>query len=166
MKITFTNITEGMNSSHEGYAELVADSVSFSSGRVLTDEEHKYIYNNIQRAVYDALGKLEISETKPEICRCAVISNAHMTQKDSEILDSLSPRLSGEDGAYHRIHPTRFGFLIRLSASLDAIEELRMAGLSDYFCHIVGYLSEECHASMVFFDADADLIEGFTVHNW
>jgi len=89
-----------------------------------------------------------------------------MTQSDSEILDSLSPRLSGEEGAFHWIHLTRYGFLIRLSESSDAIEEFRRAGLSDDFCHVVTFLSEKCQASMVHFDADADLLEGFSVHNW
>lgn len=107
-----------------------------------------------------------INQPEPEICRCAVISNAHMTHNDSEILDSLSPRLNGEDGAFNWIHPTRFGFLIRLSASEDATEELRKAGVSDDFCNVVTYLSEKSQVSMIHFDADAELLEGFTVHNW
>lgn len=107
-----------------------------------------------------------INHSVPETCRCVVISNAHMTQNDSEILDSLSPRLSGEEGAYHWIHPTRFGFLIRLYASTDAVEELKREGLSDDFCHVVTFLSEKCHNSMIHFDADADILEGFSVHNW
>ena len=113
-----------------------------------------------------SLNEIKIQLNEPEICRCAVISNAHMTQHDSEILDSLSHRLSGEEGACHWIHPTRYGFLIRLSASSDATEELRRAGLSDDFCHVVTFLSEKRQASIIHFDADADLIEGFSVHNW
>lgn len=103
---------------------------------------------------------------EPEICRCAVISNAHMTQSDSEILDSLSPMMSGEDRACHWMHPTRYGILIRLSASSDTMGELRRAGLSDDFCHFVTYLTEQCQVSMIHFDADADLLKGFSVHNW
>lgn len=113
-----------------------------------------------------SLNDIHIHPNEPEICRCAVISNAHMTQGDSEILDSLSPRLSGEDGTYNWIHPTRYRFLIRLSASTDAIEELRRAGMSDDFCHVVTFLSENWLASMIHFDADADILEGFSVHNW
>jgi len=89
-----------------------------------------------------------------------------MTEGDSEILDSLSSRLSGEDGAYNWIHPTRFGFLIRLSVSTNVMEELRREGLSDDFCHVVTFLSEKCLTSMIHFDADADTLEGFSVHNW
>lgn len=107
-----------------------------------------------------------VHQPEPEICRYAVISNAHMTREDSETLDSLSPRLNGEDGAFNWIHPTRFGFLIRLSASADAIGELRKAGMSDNFCHIVTYLSEKSQVSMIHFDTDAELLEGFTVHHW
>ncbi|PIF06880.1 hypothetical protein SAMN06273570_5138 [Candidatus Pantoea floridensis] len=113
-----------------------------------------------------SLNDIQCQPNEPEICRCAVISNAHMTQADSEILDSLSPWLSGEEGVCHWIHPTRYGFLLRLSASSDAIKELRRAGLSDDFCHVVTFLSEKCQASMIHFDADADLLEGFSVHNW
>ncbi|ORM71471.1 hypothetical protein HA48_15505 [Pantoea wallisii] len=173
MKISITDISGGINSSHEGYADLVADSVSFSLGRPLIHEEHGKIYDITERAISDAVQQLESSETdslskpdEPEICRCAVISNAHMTHNDSEILESLSPRLSGGDGAYHWIHPTRYGFLISLSASTDAIEEMRREGLSDNFCHVVTFLSEKRQVSMIHFDADADLLEGFNVHNW
>ncbi|MFV9671374.1 hypothetical protein ACNY68_20550 [Pantoea sp. KXB25] len=41
-----------------------------------------------------------------------------------------------------------------------------MAGLSDDFCHIVTFRSEKLQASVIHFDADADLFEGFSVHNW
>ncbi|MDI9223701.1 hypothetical protein QMZ30_22535 [Pantoea sp. EA-12] len=61
--MTITDITEGMNSSHEGYADLVADSVSFSLGRPLTNEEYTQIYNITERAIYDAVQKLENSES-------------------------------------------------------------------------------------------------------
>ncbi|MDI9265937.1 hypothetical protein QMZ62_23595 [Serratia sp. PF2-63] len=63
MNMTITDITEGMNSSHEGYADLVADSVSFSLGRPLTNEEYTQIYNITERAIYDAVQKLENSES-------------------------------------------------------------------------------------------------------
>lgn len=113
-----------------------------------------------------SLNEIQNQPNAPHICGCAVISNAHMTQGDSVILDSLSPRLSGEEVAYHWIHPTRYGFLIHLSASTDTIEEIRRAGLSDDFFHIVTFLSEKCQASMIHFDANAELLEGFSVHNW
>ncbi|MBS0883145.1 hypothetical protein JK231_21375 [Pantoea sp. JGM49] len=61
--MTITDITEGMNSSHEGYADLVADSVSFSLGRPLTNEEYTQIYNIPERAISDAVQKLENSES-------------------------------------------------------------------------------------------------------
>lgn len=107
-----------------------------------------------------------INQSEPEICRCAVISNAHLTREDSEIPETLSPTLNGEDGAYNWLHPTRFGFLICLSASTTATEEFRREGLSDDFCHVVTYLTEQCQASMIYFDPDAELLEGFSVHNW
>lgn len=63
MNMTITDITEGMNSSHEGYADLVADSVSFSLGRPLSSEEYTQIYNITERAISDAVQQLENSET-------------------------------------------------------------------------------------------------------
>ena len=63
MNMTITDITEGMNSSHEGYADLVADSVSFSLGRPLSSEEYTLIYNITERAISDAVQQLENSET-------------------------------------------------------------------------------------------------------
>lgn len=66
MKMTITDITEGMNSSHEGYADLVADSVSFSLGRPLTNEEYTQIYSITERAISDAVQLLENSETEDD----------------------------------------------------------------------------------------------------
>lgn len=63
MNMTITDITEGMNSSHEGYADLVADSVSFSLGRPLSSEEYTQIYNITERAISDAVQQLESSGT-------------------------------------------------------------------------------------------------------
>lgn len=72
MNMTVTDVTEGMTSSHEGYADLVADSVSFSLGRMLTDAEYTQIYDITERAISDAVQKLksdsagEDSELTPE----------------------------------------------------------------------------------------------------
>ena len=107
-----------------------------------------------------------VKQQGPEICRCAVISNAHMTREDSDILDSLSRHISGEDGGYNWIHPTTYGFLIRMSARSDAIAQLMNKGISDDFSHVVTYLTEQCQVAMIHFDADAEILEGFSVHNW
>lgn len=64
MKMTITDITEGMNSSHGGYADLVADSVAFSLGRTLTNEEYKKTYSITELAISDAVQQLESSETE------------------------------------------------------------------------------------------------------
>lgn len=64
MKMTVTDITEGMHSSHDRYADLVADSVSLSLGRPLTDEEYTKIYSITERAISDAVKQLE--STEPE----------------------------------------------------------------------------------------------------
>ncbi|MGK3137994.1 hypothetical protein ACCX84_19645 [Pantoea trifolii] len=64
--MTIADITEGMNSSHEGYADLVADSVSLSLGRPLTSEEYTQIYNITERAIYDAVQHLENSATEDD----------------------------------------------------------------------------------------------------
>ncbi|ORM59724.1 hypothetical protein HA45_22475 [Pantoea rodasii] len=45
------------------YADLVADSVSFSLGRPLSSEEYTQIYNITERAISDAVQQLENSET-------------------------------------------------------------------------------------------------------
>lgn len=66
MKMTITDITEGMNSSHEGYAGLVADSVSFSLGRSLTDEELIQIYGITGLAIDDAIKNLTVIETEED----------------------------------------------------------------------------------------------------
>lgn len=66
MKMTITDITEGMNSSHEGYADLVANSVSFSLGRPLTNEEYTQIYSITECAISDAVQQLENSRAEDE----------------------------------------------------------------------------------------------------
>ncbi|PIF06879.1 hypothetical protein [Candidatus Pantoea floridensis] len=66
MNLTITDISEGMNSSHEGYADLVAESVSFSLGRPLTNEEYTQIYSITERAISDAVQQLENSETEED----------------------------------------------------------------------------------------------------
>lgn len=59
MNMTIKDITEAMTSSHDGFAELVSDSVSFSLGRPLTDEEHLKVYNITECAIFDAVQQLE-----------------------------------------------------------------------------------------------------------
>ncbi|MHC2599021.1 hypothetical protein ACVLVH_004704 [Kluyvera sp. 1366] len=66
MKMTVSDITEAMHTSHEGYAELVADSVSFSLGRPLTHEEHDQIYHITECAISEAVKKLETSEPEAD----------------------------------------------------------------------------------------------------
>ncbi len=105
-------------------------------------------------------------KSEPELFRCAIISNAHMTRQDSDILDSLSHHISGEESGYNWIHPTTSGFLIRVSARTDAAEQLSEEGLSDDFCRVITFLTEKSHVAMIQFDADAELLEGFNVHNW
>lgn len=105
-------------------------------------------------------------ESEPEICRCAIISNAHMTRQDSDILNSLSHHISGEESGYNWIHPTTSGFLIRVSARTDSAAQLSEEGLSDDFCRVITFLTEKCQVGMIHFDADAELLEGFNVHNW
>jgi len=51
MKMTITGITEGMNSSHEGYADPVAYSVPFCLVRPLTTEGNMQIYNITERGL-------------------------------------------------------------------------------------------------------------------
>ncbi|QGR09509.1 hypothetical protein CTZ24_23850 (plasmid) [Pantoea phytobeneficialis] len=59
MKMTVKDITEAMTDSHDGFTELVTDSVSFRLGRPLTDEEHLMIYNITECAIYYALNQLK-----------------------------------------------------------------------------------------------------------
>lgn len=66
MKMTIKDITEAMTSSHDGYAELVADSVSFSLSRPLTNEEHDQIYNIIECAISEAVKTLQTSEPEAD----------------------------------------------------------------------------------------------------
>lgn len=39
-------------------------------------------------------------------------------------------------------------------------------GISNDFSHVVTYLTEQCQVAMIHFDADAEILEGFSVHNW
>lgn len=66
MKMTVSDITEAMHTSHEGYAELVADSISFSLSRPLTHEEHDQIYHITECAISEAVKKLETSEPEAD----------------------------------------------------------------------------------------------------
>lgn len=66
MNMTVKELTEGMNSSHEGYADLVADSVSFSLDRPLTNEEYTQIYTITGRAISDAIQQLESNVTEDD----------------------------------------------------------------------------------------------------
>lgn len=60
MKMTVRDIADAMTTSHEGFAGLVCDSIAFSLARELTDEEQAQIYNITERAVSDAVCRLEV----------------------------------------------------------------------------------------------------------
>ncbi|WP_413676671.1 hypothetical protein [Pantoea dispersa] len=65
MKMTVRDIADAMTTSHEGFAGLVCDSIAFSLARELTDEEQAQIYNITERAVSDAVCRLEgVSESE------------------------------------------------------------------------------------------------------
>lgn len=66
MNMTIQDITEAMNSSHEGYADLVADSIAFSLRRPLTHEEHTQVYCITRLAISDVVQQLESSGSEDD----------------------------------------------------------------------------------------------------
>ena len=100
-----------------------------------------------------------------ESYKTAVISTAHVTQADSEIL----PKISFDpitDRGHNLIHGTDYGWIVRAGLHAGTWKEsLREAGISwsaiENIEKVLGAGFEVVH-----FDCDADTIDGLQVWDW
>ena len=100
-----------------------------------------------------------------ESYKVAVISTAHVTQADSEIL----PQISFDpitDRGYNWIHGTEYGWIIRAGLRAESWKEsLREEGISwSTIENIEKVLS--AGFEVVHFDRDADTIDGLKSWEW
>ncbi|HBS7142736.1 TPA: hypothetical protein MAO75_003956 [Klebsiella pneumoniae] len=100
-----------------------------------------------------------------ESYKVAVISTAHVTQADSEIL----PQISFDpitDRGYNWIHGTEYGWIIRAGLHAKSWKEsLREEGIS---WSTIENIEKVLNAGfeVVHFDRDADTIDGLNIWEW
>lgn len=98
----------------------------------------------------------------PEIYQLAVISTAHMTLDDSEALNAM-------DTPVQWVHPTGYGWLVRLYAvqddTLSLSARLAQTGLSEGFASNLTHLYN-AGIQMVHLDCDGPLVEELETWNW
>jgi hypothetical protein len=110
-----------------------------------------------------------MTDHENELLRYIMLSTAHLSQADALTLSYLSDQIDSMDTYTHEwIHNTGMhnGFLIRLSARTDALNELRMLGLSDALCDTLATLMTSLSISMIHFDSSADVLTGLPVYDW
>ncbi|RRZ70212.1 MULTISPECIES: DUF5983 family protein [Klebsiella] len=100
-----------------------------------------------------------------ESYKVAVISTAHVTQADSEIL----PQISFDpitDRGYNWIHGTEYGWIVRAGLRAESWKEsLREEGIS---WPTIENIEKVLNAGfeVVHFDRDADAIDGLYLWEW
>ena len=114
----------------------------------------------------DTVNKTMNIVNEPEVYRCVTVNTNHMKYKDAEILLYLSDGTDGIECSWHWIHQTSDGFLIRLTMRPNPVAWLKAQKLSDDFCDILTFLTEKSRASMVHFDQNGAVINGFPVHDF
>lgn len=101
------------------------------------------------------------------LLRYIMLSTAHLSHQDALTLAYLSDPIDSAETCTHEwIHNTGMhnGFIIRLTARADALEELRTRGISDALCSTLELLSRSLNVSMIHFDRDADVLTGLPVY--
>ena len=100
-----------------------------------------------------------------ESYKVAVISTAHVTQADSEIL----PQISFDpitDRGHNWIHGTEYGWIVRAGMrGNDWKEELREYGISEETISNIQTIVD-AGFDAVHFDCDAELVDGLPAWDW
>lgn len=100
-----------------------------------------------------------------ESCVVAVVSTAHLTEADNDLLCRLARDYS-EFGDGEWIHFTGNGILVRLTGHTYPITVLKTLGVSREARWLIVWLMRHHHATMVHFESDAPVVDGFAVHDW
>ncbi|PEH73933.1 DUF5983 family protein [Edwardsiella tarda] len=115
----------------------------------------------------DAPGKLIVEDPLPHTARLNGIqcSTAHITGEDNTILDQVTlHRHDGGDSDW--ILYTGYGYLLRLSARLYPVLELKRMGLSKDCRQLVATLMQRYEIDILHLDAAGDLLSGFSTFDW
>ncbi|QEW34545.1 hypothetical protein D0N50_22765 (plasmid) [Erwinia billingiae] len=102
------------------------------------------------------------------LLRYIMLSTAHLSHQDALTLAYLSDPIDSVENYTHEwIHSTGMhnGFIIRLTARADALEELRTRGISGALCSTLELLSRSLNVSMIHFDRNAELLTGLPVYS-
>lgn len=100
-----------------------------------------------------------------EYLRCRVVSTAHLTSLDNELLDEISSRRD-EWGPGEWIHYIGFGYIIRLTASSNPVLRLKAEGLSKGVRRLIISLMKHDAVELLIFESGAPQVDGFEVNDW
>lgn len=98
-----------------------------------------------------------------EYLRCRVVSTAHLTSLDNELLDEIS---SHEWGLGEWIHYIGFGYIIRLTASSNPVLRLKAEGLSKSARRLIVSLVKHDAVELLIFESGAPQVDGFEVYDF
>ncbi|MFZ5001141.1 DUF5983 family protein [Enterobacter asburiae] len=123
--------------------------------------------NGYSLRIADTPGKLIVEDPLPPVTRLNGIqcSTAHITSEDNAILDLAAlQRHDGGNGDW--ILYTGYGYLLRLSARLYPVLELKRMGLSKDCRRLVTTLIRRYGIDILHLDAAGDLLPGFATFGW
>ncbi|MFK3914807.1 DUF5983 family protein [Enterobacter cancerogenus] len=123
--------------------------------------------NGYELRVSDAPGKLIVEDPLLPVTRLNGIqcSTAHITCEDNAILD-LATLQRHDGGNSDWILYTGYGYLLRLSARLYPVLELKRMGLSKDCRRLVTTLIRRYGIDILHLDAAGDLLPGFATFDW
>lgn len=136
-------------------------------GIELTDLINVVCDNDYSLRIADTPGKLIIEDPLPPVTRLNGIqcSTEHITCGDNAILDLATLQRHDGDNS-DRILYTGYGYLLRLSARLYVVLELKRMGLSKDSRRLVTSLIRRYGIDILHLDAAGDLLPGFATFDW
>ncbi|MEW5560980.1 DUF5983 family protein [Enterobacter asburiae] len=117
--------------------------------------------------IADTPGKLIVEDPLPAVTRLSGLqcSTTHITCEDNAILD-LTTLQRHDGGNSDWILYTGYGYLLRLSARLYPVLELKRMGLSKDSRRLVTTLIRRYRIDILHLDAAGDLLPGFATFDW
>lgn len=100
-----------------------------------------------------------------EYLRCRVVSTAHLTSLDNELLDEISSRRD-EWGSGEWIHYIGSGYIIWLTVSSNPVLKLKTEGLSKSVRRLIVSLMKHDAVELLIFESGAPQVDGFEVNDW
>lgn len=113
----------------------------------------------------------ELVKQAVPLTKCITVSTAHMTQSDSELLETLcrpyrdrNDDLKWIDESW--VFETEYGFILQLTQRETRLETLRDYGGSTALCCLLEAITKDTGISFVLFDRDERVINNIQTFDW